>query len=106
MHESVAQGKMEGAPDIRALHISKRLIDYGFHPPINYLPLIVPEALMIEPTETENKDTLDAFIEAMASIAQEARSDPELLLHAPQKAPMRRLNDVKAARDLRVTAQI
>ncbi len=65
MHEFVAQGKIANAPDIRALDISKRLIDHGFHPPTNYFPLIVPEALMIEPTETESRETLDSFVDAM-----------------------------------------
>ncbi|MGC8874984.1 MAG: aminomethyl-transferring glycine dehydrogenase subunit GcvPB, partial [Chloroflexia bacterium] len=99
MHEFVAVGRVEGS-DIRALDISKRLIDYGFHPPTNYFPLIVPEALMIEPTETESKETLDAFAEALARIAEEARTTPDLLRQAPHRAPVRRLDEVKAARDL------
>jgi glycine cleavage system P protein (glycine dehydrogenase) subunit 2 len=74
------------------------LIDYGFHPPTIYFPLIVPEALMIEPTETETKETLDAFVEAMLSIADEAAESPELLKEAPTSAPVRRLDEVKAAR--------
>jgi len=82
------------------LDISKRLIDYGFHPPTNYFPLIVPEALMIEPTETESKETLDAFVEAMKKIRQEALENPELLHQAPHKAPVRRLDEVRAARQL------
>lgn len=98
MHEFVAQGKIEGAPDVRALDICKRLIDYGFHPPTMYFPLIVPEALMIEPTETESKDTLDAFVEALIKIAEEARTDPELLHSAPHRAPVARLDEVRAAR--------
>jgi len=98
MHEFVIKGKIDGAPDIRALDISKRLIDYGFHPPTNYFPLIVPEALMIEPTETESKATLDAFAEAMARIAKEAVTKPELLHEAPHKSPVRRLDEVRAAR--------
>ena len=72
MHEFVAQGKLADAPDVRALDISKRLIDYGFHPPTNYFPLIVPEALMIEPTETESVETLDKFADALLEIAREA----------------------------------
>ena len=78
-HEFVLEGHWEDVPDIHALDISKRLMDYGFHPPTNYFPLIVPEALMIEPTETEDKATLDTFIHAMKQIAAEAKSDPELL---------------------------
>ena len=99
MHEFVVQGKVEGAPDVRALDIAKRLIDYGVHPPTNYFPLIVPEALMIEPTETESKETLDDFADAMQRIAQEAREQPELLHEAPVTAPVRRLDEVRAARN-------
>ena len=100
MHEFVLEGTVEGAPDIRALDISKRLIDYGFHPPTNYFPLIVHEALMIEPTETESKRTLDHFVEVMTRIAEEARRDPDLLHEAPTKAPLRRLDELRAARNL------
>ena len=100
MHEFVVQGKIEGAPDIKALDISKRLIDYGIHPPTNYFPLIVPEALMIEPTETESKRSLDFFADTMLRIAQEAREQPQLLRDAPTKAPVRRLDEVAAARNL------
>jgi glycine dehydrogenase subunit 2 len=99
MHEFVCQGKFEGT-SVRALDISKRLMDYGFHPPTNYFPLIVPEALMIEPTETESKQTLDSFVEAMRQIAVEAAEDPALLQTAPHTTPVRRLDEVKAARDL------
>jgi glycine dehydrogenase subunit 2 len=100
MHEFVAEGRWEDAPDIHALDIAKRLMDYGFHPPTNYFPLIVHEALMIEPTETESRRTLDAFAEAMIKIAQEARSDPELLKGAPHNTPVGRLDEVAAARQL------
>jgi glycine dehydrogenase subunit 2 len=100
MHEFVVEGAWEDIPDIHALDISKRLIDYGFHPPTNYFPLIVHEALMIEPTETESKQTLDAFVKAMKAIAKEAREDPSLLQTAPHNAPIRRCDEVKAARDL------
>ena len=100
MHEFVLQGRIAGAPNVRALDIAKRLIDYGFHPPTNYFPLIVPEALMIEPTETESMQTLDRFVEAMLSIAQEAREQPETLHNAPLHAPLRRLDEVRAAREL------
>jgi glycine dehydrogenase subunit 2 len=99
MHESVLKGQIAGAPkDIRTLDIAKRLIDYGFHPPTVYFPLIVPEALMIEPTETESKRTLDTFIEAMRNIAREAVETPELLHEAPTTSPVRRLDEVRAAR--------
>ncbi|MBN1401167.1 MAG: aminomethyl-transferring glycine dehydrogenase subunit GcvPB [Anaerolineae bacterium] len=100
MHEFVIQGKVAGAPDIAALDISKRLIDYGLHPPTNYFPLIVPEALMIEPTETESKASLERFADALLRIAEEARAQPELLHEAPTRAPVRRLDEVRAARNL------
>ena len=100
MHEFVVEGAWDEVPEIHALDISKRLMDYGFHPPTNYFPLIVHEALMIEPTETENKDTLDNFAAAMKAIAEEAREDPELLHKAPLTTPIRRCDEVKAARDL------
>ncbi len=97
-HEFVLSG--EGlAPGIRTLDIAKRLIDYGFHPPTVYFPLIVREALMIEPTETEPKEVLDAFCEAMLQIAEEARTEPELLKEAPHKAPVRRLDEARAVRE-------
>jgi glycine dehydrogenase subunit 2 len=97
MHEFVCQGAV-ASTGVRALDISKRLLDYGFHPPTNYFPLIVPEALMIEPTETESKPTLDAFVAAMQAIAAEAHSDPELVKGAPHDTPVRRLDEVRAAR--------
>ncbi len=100
MHEFVIEGQWEDAPGIRALDIAKRLMDYDFHPPTNYFPLIVHEALMIEPTETENKDTLDAFVNAYLKIAEEARSQPALLKEAPHKTPFGRMDEVKAAREL------
>jgi len=98
MHEFVAEGIIPGAPDVRALDIAKRLIDYGFHPPTNYFPLIVHEALMIEPTETESKETLDAFADALEAIRDEALTNPEILHQAPLSAPLRRLDEVRAAR--------
>ncbi len=98
MHEVVAQGRIPGAEGVHTLDVAKRLIDYGYHPPTIYFPLIVPEALMIEPTETETKETLDAFIDALTDIAGEARTDPELLHMAPHSAPVRRLDEVRAAR--------
>ena len=99
MHEFVCQGKFAGS-DVRALDVSKRLMDYGIHPPTNYFPLIVPEALMIEPTETESKETLDNFIAVMRKIADEAVASPELLHAAPHDTPVKRLDEVKAAKDL------
>ncbi|MEO0248562.1 MAG: aminomethyl-transferring glycine dehydrogenase subunit GcvPB [candidate division WOR-3 bacterium] len=87
---------------IKTLDVAKRLLDLGFHAPTVYFPLIVHEALMIEPTENESKETLDAFIAAMKRIAQEAKENPELLKKAPTSAPVRRLDEVKAAKDLNV----
>lgn len=98
MHEFVLKGIIPEAPDVHALDVAKRLIDYGFHPPTNYFPLIVPEALMIEPTETENKETLDAFAEALRQIREEALTNPEILHTAPHSAPVSRLDEVRAAR--------
>ena len=97
MHEFVVHGDVVGT-GVRALDVAKRLIDYGFHPPTNYFPLIVHDALMIEPTETESKETLDAFADALARIAEEARTNPDLLHSAPHTTPVSRLDEVKAAR--------
>jgi glycine dehydrogenase subunit 2 len=98
-HEFVAQGHIEGAPDITALDIAKRLIDYGVHPPTYYFPLIVHEALMIEPTETESKQSLDQYADILLKIAEEAQENPQLLQEAPHNAPTRRLDEVQAARN-------
>jgi glycine dehydrogenase subunit 2 len=100
MHEFVAQGILAGAAGVNTLDIAKRLIDFGFHPPTVYFPLIVREALMIEPTETESKETLDAFADALIQIADEARADPALLKSAPHHAPVQRLDEVRAAKEL------
>jgi glycine dehydrogenase subunit 2 len=100
MHEFVCEGQLPDAPDVRALDISKRLMDYGFHPPTNYFPLIVHEALMIEPTETESKETLDEFADALLRIAEEARENPDLLHSAPHATPVGRLDEVRAAKEL------
>ena len=100
MHEFVLEGKWDDAPDVHALDVAKRLMDYKFHPPTNYFPLIVHEALMIEPTETESMQTLDAFADAMLKIAAEAHDQPELLKTAPHITPIGRLDEVKAAREL------
>lgn len=100
MHEFVMEGVFEDAPGVHALDIAKRLMDYKFHPPTNYFPLIVHEALMIEPTETENKQTLDAFADALIKIAAEAHTQPDLLHGAPHITPIGRLDEVKAAKDL------
>jgi glycine dehydrogenase subunit 2 len=100
MHEFVVEGRWKDAPDIHALDVSKRLMDFGFHPPTNYFPLIVHEALMIEPTETETKETLDGFAAAMLQIAEEAHNNPDSLHAAPHTTPVARLDEVRAARQL------
>jgi len=88
---------------IRTIHIAKRLMDFGFHPPTVYFPLIVEEAIMVEPTETEPKERLDAFAAALHAIAAEAMRDPERVKSAPHAAPVGRVDEVKAARELIVT---
>jgi len=101
MHEFVCRsdvGGKGGGEGVSATDVCKRLIDYGVHPPTSHFPLIVPHALMIEPTETESLETLDAFVAAMREIEREARESPELLREAPHEAPVRRLDEVRAAR--------
>jgi glycine dehydrogenase subunit 2 len=99
MHEFVLSARgLKRDHGVTALDVAKRLMDYGFHPPTIYFPLVVPEALMIEPTETEAKETLDAFVDAMLAIAREAAERPELLREAPHNRPVRRLDEVKAAK--------
>jgi glycine dehydrogenase subunit 2 len=98
MHEVLFSGRRQKAQGAKTLDIAKRMIDYGYHPPTIYFPLVVEEALMIEPTESESKETLDAFCEAMLQIAREAESTPELLREAPHTAPLRRLDEATAAR--------
>jgi glycine dehydrogenase subunit 2 len=100
MHEFVISARsLKRDHGITALDVAKRLMDYGFHPPTVYFPLIVPEALMIEPTETETKETLDAFCDAMLAIAREAAESPELLKEAPHSRPVKRLDEVRAAKN-------
>jgi glycine dehydrogenase subunit 2 len=103
-HEFVASASsLKQATGVRTLDIAKRLIDHGFHPPTIYFPLIVDEGMLIEPTETESKETLDAFADVLVAIAAEALSDPDTVKAAPHTAPVRRLDEAKAARqpDLR-----
>lgn len=85
---------------VTAMDLAKRLLDYGYHAPTTYFPLLVPECLLIEPTETESKEELDGFVQAMAAIRHEAQTAPDLLRNAPHSLPVRRLDDVKAAREL------
>jgi glycine cleavage system P protein (glycine dehydrogenase) subunit 2 len=99
MHEFVLSGRrLKREHGVSTLDVAKRLMDYGFHPPTIYFPLIVPEALMIEPTETETKETLDAFADAMLAIAHEAGERPELLKEAPHVRPVKRLDEVRAVK--------
>jgi glycine dehydrogenase subunit 2 len=98
MHECVFSGKRQAKLGVRTLDIAKRLIDFGVHPPTIYFPLIVEEALMIEPTETESRQSCDKFIEAMLQIAREAETNPDVIHSAPHRAPVSRLDEVGAAR--------
>jgi glycine dehydrogenase subunit 2 len=103
MHEFVVSARnLKREHGITALDVAKRLMDHGFHPPTIYFPLIVPEALMIEPTETETRETLDAFCDAMLAIAQEAADDPQTLKDAPHTRPVLRLDEAAAAKRLLV----
>ncbi len=100
MHEFVISAKKEKAHQgVKAVDIAKRLIDYGFHPPTIYFPLIVAECLMIEPTETESKESMDCFIDAMKKIAKEIQDDPALLHNAPHHTPVKRLDETKAVKE-------
>jgi len=100
MHECVFSAKKQARGNgVRADHIAKRIMDYGYHPPTIYFPLIAPEALMIEPTETESKETLDEFILAMRSIMAEAADNPELVKSAPLTTPVRRLDELGARKN-------
>ncbi|OFZ70652.1 MAG: glycine dehydrogenase (aminomethyl-transferring), partial [Betaproteobacteria bacterium RBG_16_58_11] len=99
----VSMKRLKDETGISAMDVAKRLLDKGFHAPTTYFPLLVPECLLIEPTETESKQTLDAFIVALTEIVQEARTNPDLVKGAPYTTPVRRLDDVKAARELDLT---
>lgn len=98
MHECVFTDRLQHRHGVTTLDIAKRLLDYGYHPPTIYFPLVVSGALMIEPTETETPETLDGFADALVRIAQEAREDPELVKTAPHSTPVRRLDEARAAR--------
>ncbi|HYH93648.1 MAG TPA: hypothetical protein VD763_10845, partial [Candidatus Saccharimonadales bacterium] len=98
-HEFVASASsLKARTGVRTLDIAKRLIDFGFHPPTIYFPLIVDEGMLIEPTETESVETLDAFADVLIAIAAEAESDPEMVKTAPHTAPVKRLDEATAAR--------
>jgi len=99
MHEFVLSGApMKRDLKVRTLDLAKRLLDHGVHPPTVYFPLIVDEALLVEPTETETRETLDAFAEALAEILREAAEDPEVARNAPYTTPVRRLDEAAAAK--------
>jgi glycine dehydrogenase subunit 2 len=98
MHECIFTDRIQHRSGVSTLDIAKRLLDYGYHPPTIYFPLVVSGALMIEPTETETPETLDGFIEAMRAIAEEAKRDPEWVKQAPHSTPVRRLDEARAAR--------
>jgi len=103
-HEFIVSIKpLKDATGISAMDVAKRLLDKGYHPPTTYFPMLVPECLLIEPTETESKETLDAFVAALKEIRDEAYTTPELVKGAPHTMPVRRLDDVKAARELDLT---
>jgi glycine dehydrogenase subunit 2 len=87
---------------VRAMDVAKRMIDLGFHPSTVYFPLVVEEAMMVEPTETESKETLEAFAEALLQVAREAATEPDLLHDAPVTAPVGRLDEARAARQLKL----
>ncbi|HEX3103142.1 MAG TPA: aminomethyl-transferring glycine dehydrogenase subunit GcvPB, partial [Terriglobales bacterium] len=99
MHEVVFSDKLQAKKGVRTMDIAKRLIDYGFHPYTTAFPLIVPGAMMIEPTESESKEEMDLFIEAMQSIAQEVEEDAEIVRSAPHSTRVSRLDETAAARN-------
>jgi glycine dehydrogenase subunit 2 len=98
MHECIFTDKIQHKLGVSTLDIAKRLLDYGFHPPTIYFPLVVSGALMIEPTETETQETLDGFVDAMLAIAREAKEEPDLVKTAPHSTPVSRLDEARAAR--------
>ena len=100
MHEFVLSGDRQKAAGVHTLEIAKRLMDSKFHPPTVYFPLIVSEAMMIEPTESENKARLDKFIDAMKTIAKEVKENPEVVLSSPHNTPVKRVDETNAARHL------
>ncbi|MCP5465855.1 MAG: hypothetical protein H7A31_04075 [Thermotogae bacterium] len=103
-HEFVIDGSFLKEYGIKTIDVAKRLLDHGIHPPTTYFPLIVKEALMLEPTETESKETLEWAASVFSGIVEEAKNDPDILHNAPYKAPVKRLNDLKANKDLKIRA--
>jgi glycine dehydrogenase subunit 2 len=107
MHEFVLSGApLKKELGIRTLDLAKRLLDHGMHPPTVYFPLVVEEALLVEPTETETRETLDAFVDAIVAIVKEAEEDPEIARNAPYGTPVRRLDEAGAAKRPRVRQQL
>jgi glycine dehydrogenase subunit 2 len=100
-HEFIVTFRSENkAFGVNAMDFAKRLLDFGMHSPTTYFPLLIPECFLIEPTETETRAELDAYADALIAVRQEAEADPELVTTAPHTLPVRRLDDVKAAREL------
>ena len=106
MHECVFSAKKQVKEGVHAIDIAKALIDRGIHPPTIYFPLVVNEALMIEPTETESKETIDKFIEIMIEIARLAETEPEKIINTPNNTPISRPDETKAARELKLTCDL
>jgi glycine dehydrogenase subunit 2 len=98
MHEFVLSGSRQKERGVSTANIAKRMLDFGVHAPTVYFPLVVPEAMMIEPTETESKDTLDEFVEIMQKIDEESKSDPDIVRNAPHTTPVGKLDEAMAAR--------
>ena len=98
MHEFVMSARRQKKKGVKALDIAKRLLDFGVYAPTIYFPLIVEEAMMVEPTETESKETLDAFVEILKAIEKEIDEDPEKVRNAPHTTPVSRIDEVRAAR--------
>ena len=103
MHEFVISAKNQKDKGLKALDIAKIILDYGFHAPTIYFPINIPEAIMIEPTETESKETLDSFIDLMLDIDKKIEIEIDRLLESPKNTPVRRLNETKANRELNLT---
>lgn len=104
-HEFVFDGLKDKSTGVTTMDVAKRLLDYGFHAPTIYFPLLFHEAMMIEPTESESKDTIDGFIDVMRKIAEEAKTNPDIVKGAPHETPVKRVNDVEAAKHPILTYQ-
>ena len=102
MHEVILSDKSFKGTGVKTLDFAKRIIDYGMHPPTIYFPLVIQGAFMIEPTETESRETLDQFCETMIAIAKEVETNPELVKNAPHNTRIGRIDEVKAARELKL----